>query len=74
MPPDLPCKELIDLLKSTNYSTFRKHLKRRSEAIVARNLEKYNHMEQINKYNVLSNEEQTLKQLEELLRVKFNED
>jgi len=29
-------------------------------------------MEQINKYNVLSNEEQTLEQLGELFRIKFN--
>jgi hypothetical protein len=39
---------------------------------MARGLDKYHHMEQINKYNVLSNEQQTLKQLGELLRVKFN--
>lgn len=39
---------------------------------MARGLDKYQHMEQINKYNVLSNEQQTLKQLGELLRVKFN--
>jgi hypothetical protein len=62
----------VSLLKSTNYSSFRKHLKRHSEAVCARLQDKYDHMERINKHNVFTNEEHTLEQLGELFKIKFN--
>lgn len=58
--PNTEVKTLINILKSTNYSTFRKHLKRHSEVVIGRLKDKYNHMEKINKYNVLNDEEHTL--------------
>lgn len=57
---DTSLREIINIIKSTNYNTFRKHLKRHSELVLARLKEKYYHMEKINRYNVLTDEEQTL--------------
>lgn len=65
-------RELINIIKSTSYHTFRKHLKRHSEVVLGRIGEKYYHMEKINKYNVLTDEEQTLEHLGAFFRIKFN--
>lgn len=57
---DTSLKELINIIRSTNYSTFRKHLKKHSETVHAGLRLKYYHMENTNKYNVLTDEQQTL--------------
>jgi hypothetical protein len=71
--PDAATKELIALLRSTNYGSFRKHIKRRAEMVVGRAKSKFTDMEQANRYASLSHEEQTLEQLGALFRIKFNE-
>ena len=63
----------MNIVRSTNYGTFRKHLKKRSEAVHARLALKYAHMEKTNRYNVLTDEEQTLEHLGAFFRIKFNE-
>ena len=42
--PNVEVKTFINLLKSTNYNTFRKHLKRHSETVCGRLKDKYTHM------------------------------
>jgi hypothetical protein len=54
MTPNTEVKTLINILKSTNYSSFRKHIKRHSETVAGRLKDKYSHMERINKYNILN--------------------
>ena len=44
MTPNTEVKTLINILKSTNYSTFRKHIKRHSETVAGRLKDKYSHM------------------------------
>jgi hypothetical protein len=61
--PDPSLNQFINLIKLTNYNSFRKHIKRHSEQVITRIKEKYIHMENINRYNILSNEEQTLEHL-----------
>ena len=57
---DPAISELMKLLKSNNYNQFRKHLKKHSEVVLGRGKQKYFDMEHICKYNVLTDEEQTL--------------
>jgi hypothetical protein len=69
---DTSTREFLNIIRSTNYNTFRKHLKRHSEVVLGRVREKYYHMEKTNRYNVLTDEEQTLEHLGGFFRIKFN--
>ena len=53
---DTSVRELINIVKSSNYGTFRKHLKKHSQLILGRVKNKYYHMQKINRYNVLTDQ------------------